>query len=126
MSRTLRDATDKVWPIADSRQGALLQSGRGEELTALREDQYVAELETALGIENGNEIWNSGWIDVTQNKAKWRAVVNTVMNLLVPFYEGNFLPSRNTISFSRRVLLYGVSFIRVLNPWNNEVYVNNI
>jgi hypothetical protein len=29
--------------------------------------------------------WNGmGWIDLSQDKDQWRALVNTVMNLLVP------------------------------------------
>jgi len=33
------------------------------------------------------------WIDVSQDKDRWRAVVNAVMNILVPQNAGNFLTS---------------------------------
>jgi hypothetical protein len=46
------------------------------------------------------------WIDVAQDRDRWRAVVNTVMNLWVPYYAGNFLNS-----FSGRSLLHGVSLV---------------
>ena len=31
------------------------------------------------------------WIDVAQDGGKWLAVLNAVMNFLVPVYVGNFL-----------------------------------
>jgi len=39
----------------------------------------------------------------------WRALVNAIMNLLVPQKAGSFMTSWMTISFSRRTSLYGVS-----------------
>jgi len=36
-------------------------------------------------------MWSSDWIEVAQDWYRWRAVVNAVMNLWVPYNAGNFL-----------------------------------
>jgi hypothetical protein len=46
------------------------------------------------------------WIDVAQDRDQWRALVNTVMNLLVPYNAGKFLSSCTIDDFSRRAQLH--------------------
>jgi hypothetical protein len=49
------------------------------------------------------------WIDLAQDRDRWWAPVNMVMNLWVPENVGSFLSSLESFSFSERTLLHGVS-----------------
>jgi hypothetical protein len=50
------------------------------------------------------------WIDLAQDRVQWRALVNTVMNLLVQLNAGKFLSSCTIGDFSRRAQLHEVSY----------------
>ena len=52
--------------------------------------------------------WGMDWIDLAQDRDRWRVVGNVVMNFRVRKNPGNFLASCEPVIFLRRTLFHGV------------------
>jgi hypothetical protein len=51
-----------------------------------------------------------GWIALAEDRDRWRAVVNAVVNLKVTYNAVNDLTIPGPVAFLGRTLLHGVSF----------------
>jgi hypothetical protein len=56
------------------------------------------------------------WIDLAQDKYRWRAVVNAIINLLVPENMGNFLTGIQLISQEGLISIQEVSTGVLISP----------
>jgi hypothetical protein len=58
------------------------------------------------------------WIDVAQDSVRWRVLMNTIMNLLVPYNARKFSRDRTAGRFPRRAQLLKVKiFLAFPSPY---------
>jgi len=46
------------------------------------------------------------WMDLAENRNRWRAIVNSEIDFRFPLNEGNFLTRLESVSFSRMTLFH--------------------
>ena len=46
------------------------------------------------------------WFGMAEDRDKWQAVSNVVMNIQIPYTAGDFLTKWRTVSFPRRTLFH--------------------
>jgi hypothetical protein len=57
------------------------------------------------------------WIDLAQERYQWRALVNRLMNLRVPYIAEKFLSGCTISGFPRRAQLHEVNFCPSFYAW---------
>jgi hypothetical protein len=45
-------------------------------------------------------MWGTDWIELVKDRDRWRALVNAVLNLQVPYNGGNFLTKKESAQWS--------------------------
>jgi hypothetical protein len=69
------------------------------------------KLEDNIKIDLKEMGWEGvNWIHLAQDIDQWWVLLDTVMNLQLPYYAGNFLSSETTVSFSRKTRFHGISY----------------
>ena len=102
-----------TWVGHVARMWARILVGKPEGRRPLKRPRHKWEDNIKMDIQEVR--WGgTDWIDLVQDKNKWRALVNAVMNLWVPSNAGNFLTSWGPVSFSRNPLLHVVVVVVVV------------
>jgi hypothetical protein len=77
--------------MGEKRSAYRILVGRHEGMSPLGRPRRRWEDNIKMDIQDVG--WGMGWIDLAQDRDRWRAVVNEIMNFRVPSNAGNFLTS---------------------------------
>ena len=120
-----------IWVIKSIRMrcaGHLVRRGRREVHTEfwwgnLKERDHLEDpsLYQTMILRCVFKQWDAGmdWIDLAQDRDRWRAVVYAVMNLRFPYNTRNFLTSWRTVRFLGRSPLHGAWRFE---PWTLRIH----
>jgi hypothetical protein len=106
-SRRLKCAGNVAW-MGAKRNTYRIFVGKSERKRPLGRPRHrwVNNIKMHLRVIGGGVM---NWIDLAQDRDQWRALVNPVMNLWVPYNVAKFLSSCTTGSFLRRAQFHEVS-----------------
>ena len=98
------------WAVHVTRMGEVRGAyrvlvGKFEGKRPLRRPRLRWEDNIKMDLENTG-YGGMDWIELVQDRERWWAFVNEVMNLRVPPNVGNFVTGCKPVSFSRRTVLY--------------------
>jgi hypothetical protein len=79
----------------------------GKRLLGQPRHRWVDNIRIDLGEVGWGDV---NWIDLAQERNRWRALVNSVLNLWVPYNAGK-LSSVQTTDLSSSAQLHGVSYL---------------
>ena len=93
--------------MGESRDVYMVLVGKSERKRPLGRPRHRWEYNIKMDLQEVGYV-GMDWIDLTEDRDRWPALVNAVMNLRVPQNAWNLLTSWEQVSFLKRTVLRGV------------------